>query len=275
MNDDHFKEILDHFRLSWPGYRKVRKGVIKRLVRHMQQMNVRHAGDYIEQIKKMPALRREAGRLLTVSTSHFFRDPFLWSYLEEHLLPALLLQRPVRVNVWSAGCALGQEAYSFVMLWRRLADTIGPLPPLSLLATDMNREYLAMAVRGMYARGIAREIPKDCLDRFFQFENNRFIIQEDLRKSITWLQHDLTDAPPAHDPFHIIFMRNNLLTYCRKEIYQDTVKTIFDALITGGHLIVGARERLPCAEWGLFGVDDCPGVYQKIRVCHSCPSNIS
>ncbi|HOI75476.1 MAG TPA: CheR family methyltransferase [Syntrophales bacterium] len=264
MNDDQFRQILDYFGMSWPGYRKVRKGVIKRLVRHMQKENVRDACDYMQRIRTQPALQRETRRLLTVSISSFFRDRFLWKYLGENLLPELLSQKPARVNVWSAGCALGQEAYSFVMLWRLLSDVAGPLPPLFLLATDMNREYLETAASGFYTEKMLKEVPEDCLDRFFQFENDCFVIRKDLRDGISWLHHDLSDVLPVQDPFHIIFMRNNLLTYCRKETHQVPVKRVVDRLIAGGSLIVGARERLSCDDFGLSGVCDCPGVYRKI-----------
>jgi chemotaxis protein methyltransferase CheR len=263
MNDDQFRRILDSFGLSWPGYRKVRKGVIKRLIRHMQQTAVRNAGAYIEQVETLPAVRQEVRQLLTVSISHFFRDRLVWKALRDDLIPAILSGNPGRVNVWSAGCALGQEAYSFAMLWRTLADTAGQLPPLLLLATDMNRDYLAMAASGRYARTIAREVPQEYLDRFFQPEGDHLTVREELRDCITWRHHDLADASPPHGPFHIAFMRNSLLTYCRKEMYQDPVRRIIDRLAAGGFLIVGARERLSCGDFGLIALPSCPGVYRK------------
>jgi len=262
MNDDQFRQILDCFGLSWHGYRKVRKGVVKRLVRHMQQEVVRDAGDYIERIESLPAVRQEVRQLLTVSISRFFRDRLLWKTLREDLIPAILFRNPDRVNVWSAGCALGQEAYSFAILWRTLADTAGPLPPLFLLATDMNRDYLTMAASGRYARTIAREIPLEYMERFFRPEGDRLRIREELRDSITWRHHDLADAPPQ-GPFHIIFMRNSLLTYCRKEMYQEPVRRLIDRLTEEGFLIVGARESLSCEDFGLIAVSRSPGVYRK------------
>jgi len=263
MNDDQFRRILDDFGLSWPGYRKVRKAVIKRLVRHMHQEGVRDAGEYLERTRTQPTLRRETQRRLTVSVSRFFRDRFLWKYLQENLLPKLLSQNPARVHVWSAGCALGQEAYSFVMLWQRLVDAMGPLPPLSVLATDMNREYLETAASGIYTRTMVKGVPEDCLNRFFQVENDRCVIGKDLRDVISWMHHDLTDAPPLPGPFHIVFMRNNLLTYYRKENHPGPVKRIVGRLIRGGCLIVGTREHLSHDAFGLSAVSDCPGVYRK------------
>ena len=37
MKDTQFHQLLDRFGFSWAGYRRVRKGVKKRLARHMQE----------------------------------------------------------------------------------------------------------------------------------------------------------------------------------------------------------------------------------------------
>jgi len=36
MDDKEFSQLLQYLGLSWQGYRKVRKGVKKRVSRHMQ-----------------------------------------------------------------------------------------------------------------------------------------------------------------------------------------------------------------------------------------------
>ena len=45
--------------------------------------------------------------------------------------------------------------------------------------------------------------------------------------------------------FHIVFLRNNLLTYFRKEIIEAALPAIADSLVPGGILVVGRKERLP------------------------------
>jgi chemotaxis protein methyltransferase CheR len=42
MDDRAFQQLLDFFGLSWSGYKKVRKGVKKRIARHMEQLGYRH-----------------------------------------------------------------------------------------------------------------------------------------------------------------------------------------------------------------------------------------
>jgi len=145
LADDSFRQLLEFFDLSWSGYRKVRKGVKKRIHRHMQQMGCRHISDYLAVLEKDRTCRRMCEQLLTVSISRFFRDWRLWEILAQDLLPEMVAHYPKRLTVWSAGCASGEEAYSFKIVWEQLKQKTGPLPDLYLLATDTNSETLARA----------------------------------------------------------------------------------------------------------------------------------
>ncbi|MDD5475760.1 MAG: hypothetical protein PHU03_04500 [Syntrophales bacterium] len=263
MNDDQFRKLLDDYGYSWQGYRKVRKGVIKRLVRHMQQLGARNAEHYLEKIKSEPEIRLESKRLMTVSVSRFFRDRPLWEYLKKKLIPGIVSRNPSLVTVWSAGCALGQEVYSFKILWRIMEEESGPLPPLSLMATDINREYLAVAASGVYGDHVSKEIPENWLERFFRFDQGRYCISEDLKRNISWRLHDLTGALLTGESHHIIFMRNNLLTYYKDEFHESAVNRIAGALKEGGYLIIGSGEKMTVDDRKLRMVEDYPGIFQR------------
>lgn len=75
-----------------------------------------------------PELMRLAGHL-TVGETYFFRDRALFEALEQHVLPSLIEARRaegiLRLRLWSAGCATGEEPYSLAILLDRL------LPDLS------------------------------------------------------------------------------------------------------------------------------------------------
>ncbi len=51
MEDPQFRQILDRFGFSWAGYRRVRKGVKKRLAHHMQETGCRTIEGYIKAIR--------------------------------------------------------------------------------------------------------------------------------------------------------------------------------------------------------------------------------
>ncbi len=47
MDDNDFRELLEYLQRPWQGYRKVRKGVIKRLRRHMTALGCTTLGCYL------------------------------------------------------------------------------------------------------------------------------------------------------------------------------------------------------------------------------------
>ena len=152
MDNRDFALLLDRFSLSAEGYRKVRKGVQKRIVRHMHELRCPSMKAYLERLETDGDAEREARRLMDVSISRFFRDGPLWRSLEEEILPSLIANHPGGLRVWSAGCALGQEAYSFRILWSLLAEKTGAVPSLEIWATDVNPDYLERAIEGYLSR---------------------------------------------------------------------------------------------------------------------------
>ena len=169
MNDEQFRQVLDFFQYSWTGYRKVRKGVKKRISRHMRELKCANMETYLDLIQKNDQERQEFKRRMTVSISRFFRDRKLWLDLENEILPRLIETGKEKLKVWSAGCARGEEVYSFKIIWERLKTRFDILTGLELVATDMHPEYIQKAKAGIYPNSSLKEIPKemrdDCFDR--------------------------------------------------------------------------------------------------------------
>ena len=105
MDDQQFRQLLNRFGFSWSGYRKVRKGVKKRIKRHMKDLGYYNITTYLEELDKSDEVRKKCELLLTVSISRFFRDMEFWQSLEKKFLPDLIKKNTERINVWSAGCA--------------------------------------------------------------------------------------------------------------------------------------------------------------------------
>jgi chemotaxis methyl-accepting protein methylase len=246
MNDHQFLQLLDWFGLSWSGYRKVRKGVKKRIARHMQQLGYRRMDKYLLALEH-PALKEQTQRLLTVSISRFFRDVGLWQFLEKHVLTGMIAKGSETIKVWSAGCACGEEAYSFRMLWEILRGRLARLPKLKLWATDLNPEVLAKARVGIYSSSSLKELPATWRQAYFKpVDPSSYAISDLLQEGIRWKRHNLLCDDPPQIGFHIIFLRNNLLTYYREELQRVAFRKVLQSLLPGGFLIIGTHETLPC-----------------------------
>lgn len=266
MDDDQFKQLLDGFDFSWSGYRKVRKGVKKRISRHMQELNCRDIKAYQNLLERNPAACRECERRMTVSISRFFRDQQLWHNLQEDVLPCMIKSEKKTLRVWSAGCARGEEVYSLKIVWERLKEKYENLPQLEITATDMHPDYIEKARAGVYTKSSMREVAQKDRERYFDIRKggNLFEIKAFLKMKIDWKVQDIFDEPPGSD-FNIIFLRNNLLTYYKEPLKETGLNQVVGALAPDGCLIVGSHEKMPQAVSYMRRHHSISWVYWQVR----------
>jgi len=264
MNDQQFRQLLNRFGLSWDGYRKVRKGVKKRICRHMHELGYRQMQEYFFALDQNKDARQDCERLMTVSISHFFRDRGLWRTLENEILPAIIKENRKGVKVWLAGCACGEEVYSLAILWHTLRGRFQHMPELQLLATDMNPVYLNKARIGIYSRSSLKEVPETVRTRYFKrwMKKQTYAVAERLKEGIVWQGHNLLADPPGTD-FQLVFLRNSLLTYYEDELKEPAFQKVLDSLAQGGFLIIGAHEKIPPGSQELLPFVEHPCIFQR------------
>jgi chemotaxis protein methyltransferase CheR len=258
MDPEHFRLLLNRLGLSWSGYRKVRRGVQRRIAAHMQRLDCRGIFDYLQRLSREETVRLECERRMTVPISRFFRDRRLWEVLEGRVLPQLLDGDTARLRIWSAGCARGEEVYSLKILWENLRAAGRNMPAFEVLATDLQPDNLAMAQRGVFGKSSLREVGSADRSRWFdpQPGGERFAVHPALQTGVVWMVHDLRDPPPGQG-FHMLFLRNNVLTYYREDARLNILARLIPALAPAGLLVIGAHERLPSAISGLAPLPEC------------------
>lgn len=245
MKDMQFRQILNRFGFSWTGYRRVRKGVKKRLARHMQDMRCRNIAEYIGAIEKNREARLQFENLMAVSISRFFRDRGLWEILQERILPLLAQKTSQTIKVWSAGCAAGEEVYSFKILWEGLRKSDTHIPDICILATDISPSYLDRAKTAVYPRSSLREVPEKIRSTCFEiFSRGSYALISGMKDGIVWQIHHLLSEPPCI-AFDLIFLRNNLLTYYGDEVKIPAITKVVNRLSPGAFLIIGSHEKIP------------------------------
>ncbi len=245
MDDQQFRQLLDFFGLSWKGYRKVRKGVKKRLSRFWGQMGIGALGEFLQALDENKELRKQAEILMAVSISRFFRDRQLWQSLKKGVIPLVIAKHIEKVKVWSAGCACGEEVYSFKILWEEWGKSKERLPELELWATDLNPEVLDKAREGVYPLSSLKELPPEIRSKYFRsVQETRLAISDSLKEGIFWKIHNILIDDPPHADFQIIFLRNNLLTYYKDKFRKPAFRKVIDSLSAEGFLIIGSHEKL-------------------------------
>jgi chemotaxis methyl-accepting protein methylase len=264
MDDDQFRQLLDWFDFSWSGYRKVRKGVKKRISRHMQELKCSNINAYLDLLNKSAELRQDCEKRMSVSISRFFRDRQLWHDLADDVLPGMIETEKKALRVWSAGCARGEEVYSFKIVWDHLNKAYQQLPEIEIVATDIHPDYIDKARAGVYAKSSMKEVPQEVREHYFDIgkSGNRFDIKAAFKKGIEWKVQDIFSDPPG-SAFDMIFLRNNLLTYYKAHLKIEGLKRVLKALAPAGWLIVGSHEKLPSAVSNVQRHHSIPWAYRQ------------
>ena len=263
LSDDEFRHLLKVLDRPWNGFRKVRKGVKKRVRRHMQAVGCTGMDAYLDLLRQHSEARAECQRCLTVTISRFFRDRMLWDHLHARVLPGLIKRYNKRLRIWSAGCSTGEEPYTLAMVWEHLAASLPSPPTLEILATDAEPGCVLRAETGRYPRSSFREMPEDFRERWFhKMHGGRWWqIEAYLRAHVRWRVHQLLEDPPKRR-FQLIFLRNNLLTYYQGPAVTAAMERITASLTKGGVLVLGSHEQPPRLSIALARDPDCPWVYR-------------
>jgi len=232
----------------------------------MQEIGCRSIETYLDSLDRDEELRGQCESLMCVSISRFFRDRLLWKAIEDQIVPGLLKENIKRLKLWFAGCACGEEAYSFKILWEGLKDRFDPMPELEIWATDINRVFLRRAQDGIYTFSSLIEVPPELRETYFISHGDRgpYSIVPSLKQGIRWRVHNLSSKFDEFN-FHIIFLRNSILTYYNDELKQAAFEKVMDSLNNDGFLIIGSHEKLPSESKDLLPFTSLAYVFKTIR----------
>lgn len=112
-----FETLLDFLRqargFDFTGYK--RSSLKRRLRKQMQSHQIDNFGDYLDYLQVHPEEFVLLLNTVLINVTGFFRDTTTWDYLQSQIFPRLLSDKSENtpIRVWSAGCASGEEAYTF------------------------------------------------------------------------------------------------------------------------------------------------------------------
>jgi chemotaxis protein methyltransferase CheR len=256
---------LPQLNLCWPGFRKVRRQVCKRLKRRMSELRVADLAAYRARLETDPKEWRVLDECCHITISRFFRDKGVFEALRARVLPAIATRakREGReARIWSAGCASGEEPYTLKILWDlEVAESCRGVS-LCLIATDIDVTMLARAREACFEPTSLHELPPHLVEQAFDRAGHRFRVNPRHREGINFFDQDLrTEAPNAL--FDLILCRFVAFTYFASPLREQVLTRIVDRLLPNGYLAIGTHERLPANSAALMPLAGAPQIFQK------------
>lgn len=249
-DDDGEQEALRRIGVAVRGARGVdlrqykRAYLRRRLAVRQRAVGLLDLGEYASHLARD---RDEVDRLLralTINVTEFFRNPSLFRLLREQVLPELLSRsrrehRPLQV--WSAGCATGDEVLSLAILLDRLGVA---RDGARLLGTDIDPAAIAAARRGIVdASRLGELAPEDRRAYLAPEPDGRsFRVRAESLPRVRFLVHDLLAEPPRKKVD--LLLCRNVLIYFELELQEKLLERITRVVRPGGVLVLGRVERL-------------------------------
>lgn len=233
----------------------------RRLRERLEVRGLTSFADYYQLLKYSPLASQEweeAADLLTTHETYFFREDYQLRAFQQELLPMLAAKPRRRVQVWSAGCSTGEEAYTIAML---ILDS-GLFDPargweLRVHGSDLSKRCIAAARRGVYGPASFRTTTDEARARWFVPHEpgaaerasspppRRYSVTPPVRALCHFAQMNLLDEERTQlvGRCDVIFCRNVVL-YFDAAARRRVIEMFYERLVPGGVLLLGHAESL-------------------------------
>jgi len=181
---------------------------------------------------------------ITVNTTEMFRDPETWRIIRHEIIP-LVKENPT-IRIWHAGCSSGEEVYSMAIL---LLEE-GVLEKSKIVASDLNKEVLQLARKGIYSlksiqlneENYIKAGGKKSFKDYYTKQESSIVLNPSLISDAKFLKHDLSTGT-NFSKFDLILCRN-VLIYFNKELQERVFNIFQQSLFKKGFIILGKKESM-------------------------------
>lgn len=195
----------------------------------------------------------------------FFRDRHTLEQLTKQFLNEF--DGYSKIKVWDAGCAMGPEPYTFGII---MAEAMGPekYKRVTITATDIDEtsNFKEIVSDGVYPKSDLSRMPDNIFENYFHKydDGDNFRINDLIKKSLSFHQHDLLSLKPIDTNFNVILCKNVLLHF-RPDERVEVIKMFHSVLVPGGFFTTEQTQQMPeeCQHLFTKVVTDA-NIYQRI-----------
>lgn len=225
-----------------------------RLVKRIKTLGLASFVQYVRYVQSRTGKDEELTHMIdAVSTNKtdFFRESGHFDYLARVAVSTVEKEsarcRHQGLNVWSAGCAGGEEAYTIAMVLSEYKKQ-KPGFMFRVFATDISTRALTEAVRAVYPAQIAEKIPAT-LRRTYMLRGKGqlegyYRVAPELRSRVVFQRHNLSDREFGfRQRMDVVFCRN-VIIYLERKVQEVLFDNFHKSMSPGGYLFVGHSETL-------------------------------
>ncbi len=246
--------------------------VQSRLMRRVRELRLSSIDEYSEYFfATANAVEREHFiNAITTNKTDFFREPDHFDFLTRVALPSIQgaagPRRGSRIQVWSAGCSSGEEAYTIGMVLSDYASNRSGFD-FAILGTDISTRVLDRAKDGIYSETQAAPVRTEFRMKYLRRgrgESEGLVrVAPELRRKVTFHRLNFMDADYGiRNLFDVVFLRN-VLIYFDRATQEQVINKICRNLVPGGYFFAGHSESLTGMDTNLCCVDTA--VFRKMQ----------
>ncbi|HXA02610.1 MAG TPA: CheR family methyltransferase [Cytophagaceae bacterium] len=221
-----------------------RPTIVRRILRRMSKKNIDSFKNYLEFLENDSREIESLSKEFLISVTKFFRDEDAFEKIRDEVIPDIIQNKLIidTLKVWVIGCATGEEAYSLAILIKEHLTEIKKDLEVKIFATDIDKEAINIASKGVYPENINLDISPARIENFFQKEGNKYKVRDNIRKMVIFAHHDIIKQTP-YGKIDLISCRN-LLIYLNPLLQKKLLATIHFCLNLGGYLFLGSSESI-------------------------------
>lgn len=200
-----------------------------------------------ECVSDWPAGRKEWDALLDALAVHetrFFRQPAAFGLVADFLAERLARVPDRTLDLWSAGCSAGEEAYSLAMVAAEALAAARSPRYLGIVGSDISAGMLARGRSARYGVRQVEYVPPLLRERYLLDDGAGHVkVAPALTARLCWVRTNLLERDgaawvPAMD---VIFCQN-VLVYFRRWRVRQVLDLLVRHLKPGGLLVLGPGE---------------------------------
>lgn len=270
MNDEQcvrfLRWALPQLHMRWPGFRKVRKQVCKRIDQRIRDLDLPGVEEYRTYLQEHADEWAKLDALCRITISRFYRDRRVFATLQQEVLPSLVSSARERgdtvFRIWSAGCGSGEEPFTLAVLWVMELQAHFPEIIIEIVATDADPNMMRRCRDACYEFGSLKDLPESLRDRAFAREDDAYCLKPEYRSHIEFLEQDIRQEQPE-GRFDLVLCRNLVFTYFDDALQLKLLSRMVDAMHDHAALVIGVHEKLPEGAEGLLTWFDGQRIYRK------------